>query len=402
MSSTPRPIAYLISRYPAVSHTFIQREIESLTAAGFSIIIASINNPDITSGNKPENIFYVKEAGFIRAVIALFFLCFIHPLRLIGALLYIFQLAGFDLKALLYHTFYLGEAAIVGKWMKEHDSTHLHVHFANPASTVALLVSKLYPFSFSITVHGPDEFYDVNTNNLVRKFNEASFICCIGFYARSQIMRLIPPSKWSKIEITPMGVDPNEFTPINFREKPSPFNIICIGRLTKNKGQHILLEALSKIVKNGSLYHLYLIGDGPDKHSLKATVSRLNLEDHVTFTGPLSQDKIKPILEKSDLFVLPSFAEGIPVSLMEAMSMEIACITSNINGIPELIVNDMNGVLLHPSDVDGLVNAVQHIYQNNSLRRQLGLNARKTILKSWTLETNVKLIAKVFEKYDYL
>lgn len=400
MTSKQRSIAYLISQYPAVSHTFIQREIETLTQEEFQIHIASINQSDSTSEGSAQNVYYVKSQGFLKSIFALFSCLIFHPILFFKALFTSFQMAGLDLKRLLYHLFYLGEAALVAEWMGQLGSKHLHVHFANPASTVALLVTKLRPYTFSITIHGPDEFYDIVNNNLPRKFREAQFLCCIGFYARSQIMRLLPPEEWSKIEITPMGIDANQYLPPLDRSSESTFTISCVGRLHVNKGQLILLEAIANLVKEGIDCKIHLIGDGADKITLSKRVDELNLRNFVSFEGPLKPKFVKEFLTKTDLFILPSFAEGIPVSLMEAMSMEIPCISTSINGIPELIQDGVNGVLVSPSDVVGLANKIRQLYEDPHFRRRLGENGRKTILEKWQLTTNVRKIAEVFHKYE--
>lgn len=398
MSVPAQSIAYLISRYPAFSHTFIEREIEELRSQGFSIEIASINEPDDISGQDLSTIFYVKRQGFFRAILAVLATFIFHPFNFFKTLFLVFKLAAFDLKALLYHFFYLGEAALVGRWMNQKKINHLHVHFANPASTVAFFVSTLYPISFSMTVHGPDEFYDVSFNKLTQKFVAAKFICCIGKYARSQIMRIIPSKEWSKIHITPLGVDTNQYTQINLRESPQHFNIISIGRLTRNKGQQILLDALALLAEKKLPIHLYLIGDGPDRQSLMNSVKELKIDRFVTFKGSLNQIEVKKLLSESDLFVLPSFAEGIPVALMEAMAMGLPCIATMINGIPELITNEENGILVFPSDVKELEKQINELYHNKNKRIELGKKARERILAKWQLSDNVRKLAEVFRK----
>lgn len=400
MSAQPHPIAYLISQYPAVSHTFIQREIEALSDSGFRIHVASINDPDSTSKGAAEDVFYVKKEGMLAAFLALVRSLMIYPIFFIRSLINVFSLAGFDLKKILYHFFYLGEAALVAEWMDKNGAKHLHVHFANAASTVALLICKLRPYTYSITIHGPDEFYDVSNSNLVKKFTNARFLCCIGYFARSQVMRLLPQAQWSKVEITPMGVDTNEYKPSTEHLNKSPLTIACVGRLHANKGQFILLDAISKLAQEGLNCKLNLIGDGPDKKALQRRTQELQLQKLVSFEGPQKPADVKKYLAETDLFVLASFAEGIPVSLMEAMSMEIPCISTFVNGIPELIEPGYNGLLVAPSDSFGLAKMIRELSKDAKLRAELGRNARKTIQEKWDLSTNVKKLAQVFRKYE--
>ncbi|MBL8150877.1 MAG: colanic acid biosynthesis glycosyltransferase WcaL, partial [Blastocatellia bacterium] len=200
MNNSKVRLAYLISRYPAISHTFILREVMSLRQMGFEISVASINNPDrklseltIEEQSEVARTYYVKNHGFKGALKAHTKKFFNTPFAYISALIFAMHLAGSDLKKVIYNFFYFVEAVMIGLWMQEENFSHLHIHFATPAATVGMIVEKLFSFTFSITVHGPDEFYDVSKFKLTEKIENSSFICCIGSYARSQLMKLSSP-----------------------------------------------------------------------------------------------------------------------------------------------------------------------------------------------------------------
>jgi glycosyltransferase involved in cell wall biosynthesis len=225
-----------------------------------------------------------------------------------------------------------------------------------------------------------------------------SFICCIGSYARSQLMKLSPAVEWEKFEISPLGVDSAVFTPRPFREKPETFEVICVGRLVPAKGQHILLAAVHRLVQEGRRLHLRVVGDGPDRASLEEMVNRNGLRDRVIFEGAVNQDRIRNMYMQADAFVLVSFAEGIPVVLMEAMAMEIPCVTTFITGIPELIRDGIDGLLVPPSDVEAVADAIGELMDDMVLRRELGQQGRARVMDKYDLQRNCALLAGIFQR----
>jgi len=393
-------IAYLVSQYPAVSHTFILAEVRLLRALGFDVRVTSINASDrsvesLSSEEKEEvsQTYYVKDVGFFKA---LWFFCktlLTRPGMCLRGLYRCLSLGRWDLKKQGKLFFYFIEAAVVGQWMKRQGCSYLHVHFANAASTVGLLVAKIFPVSFSMTVHGPDVFDDVSNNNLREKIEAAKFVCCISKYAQSQLMRLVSSDYWKKLEVCHLGVDPSIFLPQQ-RKNNGPIEILCVGRLVPAKGQRVLIRAIEALVQEHRDIKLRLIGDGPDFQSLRHEAA--HLEDIVIFEGALNHEQVKEFYSKADIFVLPSFAEGVPVVLMEAMAMGIPCVSTFIAGIPELIRNEIEGLLVFPSDEKMLTEAIATLIDEPDLRKRLGKAARARIKEKFDLNTNVRKLAEVY------
>lgn len=392
-----KKLAYLVSRYPAVSHTFIQREIQALRAHHLEIFTASINPPDIKADQisavdeaEIAQTFYVKKAGTFNAIRALFTTLFTHPILFFRGLFFSLKHAT---KGFLYSLFYFTEAILVGKWMTEKEISHLHVHFANPASTVALIMTKIFPHTFSMTIHGPDEFYDVTLNLLPEKIQAATFIHCISFYTQSQLMRLVPLLQWKKFKVTRLGVDPQIYFPTQSKENHAPLQILSVGRLSPNKGHAILIQAFHLLKSESPSLQLKIVGDGPELSSLQQLIHTLQLGDSVHLTGALNQQQTLETYREADLFVLASFAEGLPVALMEAMSLEIPCIATNINAIPELIQQGINGLLVPSSDVDSLAQSMKLLIETPSLRIKLGQAGRQTVIEKYNLAKNIEALA---------
>ena len=399
-------LGYLISRYPAISHTFILREVRELRRLGFQIEVASINAVDRPgaqlAGEEREEAartWYVKAQGAGGALSANFRTLVTRPGAYLRAAWFALGLGGRDIRATVRCAFYFVEAAMVGQWMRRRGLRHLHVHFATPASSVGLIVTRMFPFTFSITVHGPDEFYDVPGYQLERKIAAARLLCTIGLYARSQLMKLASAEHWSKIKVTPLGVDPELFTPAPFRANFDTFEVICVGRLVAAKGQRVLIEAVAKLAAQGRRIRLRLVGDGPDRASLEQAVRDLNATASIVFEGAVNQDRIRNLYREAHVFALASFAEGIPVVLMEAMAMEIPCVTTWITGIPELIRDGVDGLLVGPSDETGLAEAIARLMDDTGLRKRVGAAGRSRVIEKYHLRKNVELLAGVFREY---
>jgi glycosyltransferase involved in cell wall biosynthesis len=378
----PVKLAYLVSQYPALSHTFIEREIVGLRARGFEIWPASIRNADWPHD---EDIFYIKEKGFRGALKA----WLRSPIQGIRGLFYALRNG--------YRIYYWAEALILGHWMQDKGIKHIHVHFANPAALAALLAARMFPVTYSLTIHGPDEFYDAQRQFIKEKVENSLFTVAISYFAKSQIMKFISPKFWDKITIVRLGIDPEILTEAPFRDHPEIFELLMIGRLSANKGGRILLQALKLLSNEVQRYHLTLVGGGEEEKAL-VSFAQDNLLP-VTFTGGLPFAKAKEFYKIADLFVLPSFAEGVPVVLMEAMGHGIATISSGIHGIPELIESKESGWLIPPGDPHLLADAIKTLSGNPSLRKKIAANGRNKVVELYNLPKNLDQLAKVFHRY---
>ncbi len=396
-------LAYLLSQYPKLSEAFIIREIRGLRALGFHIDVASVNAPDrgadgLTAEEveERERTYYVKRHGLRGALPAHLRTLLGRPGAYLRGWRAVLRHGGLDLRALFYHLMYFTEALMVGVWLAERGQRHVHAHFGMQASTVGLYVKRVFGTGLSITVHGPDVFYAVERYLLADKVREADFIATISHYARSQLMRVSPHRHWHKLVVSRLGVDPQRFAPRPFRAAPEVFEVICVGRLTPAKGQHVLVEAVHRLVGEGRRLRLRLVGDGEDRASLERQVAELGLTEQVVFEGAVNQDRIRDLYAAADAFAIPSFAEGIPVVLMEAMAMEIPCVTTWITGVPELIRNGVDGLLVAPGDGDALAAALARLMDDPGLRQRLGQSGRQRVLAEYDLGRNVARLGEIF------
>ena len=396
-------VGYLVSRYPDVSHTFILREVMALRARGMTIAVASINAPNaLTEVERleAEKTFYVKKAGAKGAFKALGSLLSTEPVGVLRGLVFGLEMGGDDLRRMVLGFFYFVEALILLSWMREKRLTHVHVHFATPAAAVAAIATRIAtstsPVTMSMTVHGPDEFYDVTAYALAAKVAASRFVVCISFFAQSQMMK--STGEWEKFEIGRLGVDAELFAARGVRAADGVFRVLCVGRLVAAKGQRILIEAVEMLRREGRSVELDLVGDGPDRAMLEAFVHTRGLGAGVRFAGAVGQDRIRDFYGAADCFAMASFAEGIPVVLMEAMAMEIPVVATGINGIPELVRDGVDGVLVAPSDVLGMADALARLMDDEALRVRLGAAGRVKVLAEYELAASADRLVGIFRR----
>lgn len=392
MSSEATQIAYLVSQYPTVTHTFVLREIRELRRMGFDIRVASIRAADrpfeqLTWEEQEEQrtTFYIKPRGYAATSGAHLRILLSRPFSYLRGLAYALWLGGLHVSAALRNLLYFAEAVVLADWMQHEGLSHVHTHFS---STVVLLARRVLPIRASATIHGSDEFSDPAKYYLKEKIESLDLLRTISEYGRSQLIRLADPAHESKVRVSRLGVDPEVYSPRPFRWNPSPFEILCVGRLVAAKGLYTLMAALERLVREDRAVRLRIAGDGPERLGLERDAAERRLTRHVTFEGWQNAAGVAVLYQQADIFALPSFAEGIPVVLMEAMVTEIACVSTSIMGIPELIRNEVDGLLVEPANEEELAAALARLLDQPELRLRLGKSARRRVVECYDLGRN--------------
>ena len=397
-----RRIAYLVSQYPAVNHTYILREIRELRKLGWDIEVVSIRTDarpisQLTAEERQERslTWYVTKQGFRGALRAHFVSLISRPRSYIRGIFGALQLGSMDVRNNVRNMLYFTEALIAGQWMQSRGLTHAHIHYA---STVGWLMARTFPVTISITIHGSAEFEDPERFHLREKIELAIFVRAISNYGRNQLMKSSNSDGWRKLETLPLGIDPEGFMPApKSLSSHAEFEIISVGQLTLAKGHLILIDAIARLVKEGRGVRLRLIGEGPDRKVIERHIIKYGLTDAVYLEGALNQDQLKARYRDSDAFVLASLAEGVPVVLMEAMAMQIPCVATRIAGIPELIAHEVDGLLVEPSDASQLTAALAQLMDDPYLRDRIAKAGRRKILERYDLSKNTTLLAHVLE-----
>jgi glycosyltransferase involved in cell wall biosynthesis len=238
-------------------------------------------------------------------------------------------------------------------------------------------------FTFSFTMHGPMEFFEPKYWRIDEKIRRGLFVACISHFCRSQAMIFAPQEKWNRMHIVHCGVDPALFSPVNHEGVGK--RLLFTGRLAGVKGLPMLLDAVARVKASQPDVHLKIAGDGPDRARLLEQAKRLGIESNVEFLGYRSQAQVRELLQQTDVFVMGSFAEGVPVVLMEAMAAGVPVVATQIAGIPELVEPGVNGLLVPPGDSESLASAIEKLVSDAELRAQMGRNGRAKVSEEFNI-----------------
>jgi len=396
------PIAYLTGDYPKVSHTFILREVQSLRATGLNVVTCSIRKPAASEFKGEDELrardetFYVIEAAKnpLRVIAAHGSYLFRSPRRWFSALSLAMRTRSPGLRALAWQVFYFIEAGVLARHLQAKGVRHLHNHFADSSCSVTMLTSQLSGIPFSFTEHGPAIFFAVDRWALREKISRARFVIAISHFCRSQLMLFSDPAHWGKISIVHCGVVPAAYG----RTSRDTFGkrVIFVGRLDPVKGAPILIEAMAQVLADHPDAHLTLVGDGSARATAEACVNRVGLSGSVHFAGFQSQTAVAALLDKADMLVLPSFAEGVPVVLMEAMASRIPVIATRVAGVSELVEDGVTGFTVPPGDVATLARRIGELMDKPELAARMGEAGRERVAQDFNIATEGAWLAEIF------
>lgn len=363
-------VAYFINQYPKVSHSFIRREILALERLGITvqrIALRGLNDVLVDQDDLAErtNTQYILDGGLFEILLAVFKVLFSNPLKFFFALKLALKIGWRAERPLPYHLIYFAEACQSIIWMKDFGARHVHAHFGSNSTEVVMLAHALGGPPYSFTVHGPEEFDKPQALKLAEKIKQASFVVAISSYGRSQLFRWLDHQFWQKVKVVHCGLEPSFYDIANAEIQPAKlsdtFRLICVGRLCEQKGQLLLLEACRYLKEKGLRFELLLAGDGEMRTEVERMVHAYDLGAEVKITGWISSKEVREAILASNAMVLPSFAEGLPVVLMEAMALRRPVISTYVAGIPELVIPGQNGWLVPAGSVAELSIAIEQL-----------------------------------------
>lgn len=342
-------VAYLVNQYPKVSHSFIRREILALERQGIEVLRFAIRGwdgelVDAEDLREREQTRFVLQDGAGALISAVLRMVLRNPGRFFAALRLALTMGlGAD-RALPYHLVYLAEACWVALKLQAMGAQHLHAHFGTNSAEVAMMVHVLCGVPYSFTVHGPEEFDKPEFIGLGEKIRRAAFVVAVSSFGRSQILRWVGQEHWDKVKIVHCGLERafHDVPPAPMPERP---RLVCVGRLSAQKGQLILIEAAAALARDGVDFELVLAGDGELRPQVETAIARHGLGRQVRITGWIAAAQVRKEILDAKALVLPSFAEGLPVVIMEAMALRRPVLATYIAGIPELVVHGENGWL---------------------------------------------------------
>ena len=392
-------IAYLTGEYPRATDTFIQREVAGLRAEGIEVLTCSIRRTGdqhlVGEEQKAEaaRTFHVLPAvaNPLRMARAELW-AMARPARYLRALALAWKTAPRGIRGRVYNLIYFAEAVVLAHHMARMGVSHLHNHIAKSSCTVAMLAAEIAGLPYSFTLHGPDIFFAPEHWRLDEKIARARFVACISEFSRSQAMLWSDPVHWPKLKIVHCGVEPERYT-TGARDGT---RLIFVGRLDAVKGVPVLLDAFAEARDTLPGLSLTLVGDGPDRAALEAEVTARGLASAVIFAGYRSQAEVAALLAEHDALVLPSFAEGVPVVLMEAMAARLPVIATAVGGVGELVEHAVSGLMVPPGDGAALRAAILQVLGDGALRTRMGAAGRAVVETRFTATTEAARLARLF------
>jgi len=357
-----KKIAYLINQYPMASQTFIRREIAAIESKGVPVeryAVRGWNTPlvdqdDIAEASRTRRIL---DVGILRLLSALVAAAFTRSRAFGRALSASWRLGRLSDRGLMIHLVYLAEACVLCNWATRDHIEHLHAHFGTNSAAVAMLCRLLGGPPFSFTVHGPEEFDRPVSLGLREKIHHAAFVVCICSYGRSQLWRWAEFRDWAKVHVVHCGLDRDFLGAPPTPPSPRP-RLINIGRLSEQKGQLVLIEAAAQLKEHGRDFEIVIVGDGPLRKEIETRIDQLALASNVRLAGWMSGPQVRQEILDSRGLVLPSFAEGLPVVIMESLALGRPVISTYVAGIPELVQPGQTGWLVPAGDVEQTATAM--------------------------------------------
>jgi len=386
LSNTALRVGYFVNGYPAASHTFIRREIGALERLGVEVVRYALR-PGSASFVDPEDVLEKERTNFVVAAGALVFVrCVLHflftrPFAFFAALRTSFQIGWRSDRGVALHIAYLAEAAVLASWARRDRVQHLHAHFGTNSTAIAMLVKQLSGLPFSFTAHGLEEFEKAQWLHLQAKLEMSEFAVCVSQFGRSQLMRWSRPDLWPKIQLVHCGLD-DKFLAAPPPPLPQEPRLTCVGRLSIEKAQLVLVGAVRRLRDEGLPIKVTLLGDGPMRQRIEEAIRAAKLEDAVTLLGWASGDRVKQEISNSRALVLPSFAENLPVVIMEAMALGRPVISTYVAGIPELVEPGKTGWLAPAGDEAALALAIRAVVETpTAALAAMGAAGRESVLR---------------------
>ena len=394
-------IAYVLNSYPQPSHSFIRREIQALERQGISVLRLGMrpgSAPLVDPGDQAEaaKTQYILQAGAWFLGLGLLRQALKAPGPFWRAMKLAVRLGRASQVGVLRHLIYLAEACEVVARCRAAGVDHMHAHFGTNATAVALLAQALGGPGYSFTTHGPEEFDAPLALSLGEKINRADFAVAISSFGKSQLSRWADFGAWDRLKIVHCGIEPTKFdSPAPLPQ--GPLRLAAIGRFVEQKGQMVLVRAMAEVARTQPQVHLSLIGDGEMRADLEAAIAAAGLEENITLTGWLSEAGVREELAAAHVLVMPSFAEGLPMVVMEAMASARPVLATYIAGTPELVLHGETGWLVPAGDAGVLAVAIEELTQISPARlEEMGAAARTRVLQRHDSDAEAAKLAELF------
>lgn len=399
-------VGYLVSEYPARSHTFIRREIEQLENCGVTVCrysqrkmsrAAALSNHDRDEIQATSSFFPLHFMAILTAHCKALFL---NPVRYVATFFWLFSKRPPGSQGFVYVLVYFVQGIYFSARMRSDKISQLHIHFVNSGVYVGAVAANFLQIPWSASVHGRSDFDYPGVHALVWVMREGTFLRCISQFGAAQAMRQTAPENWSKIIVAYCGL-PDEIVNHEFSKSVATLKktILSVGRLSPEKGQALLLDMAVALKSKGYGFELLLLGDGPDRQQLELAAAQKGVADVCQFRGAVDEQTVLQEMASADIFVCPSLMEGLPQVLMEAMVVDLPTVSPYLSGIPELIDNERTGLLFPVGDWHKMTSAVEQLLSDERLRIDICSNARNKVNTEFLLRNTIK---PLFERFSLI
>jgi glycosyltransferase involved in cell wall biosynthesis len=398
-----KDIAFIIGTYPFRTTTFIDREILELKRKGLRIYIISIRRPihKISCKNVKkleEGTHYLLPVKYASLLKASGFFFITRPFSCFSTLLYLISRKQENFFKRVKTIFYFFEGILAANQLKKMRVKHIHAHFADRSTIVALVASRLLKMPYSFTAHANDIY--VKPTMLKEKIENAKFVTTCTKYNKKYLEKITK----KKVELIYHGLDLNIFKN-NYRKQKNNLNfIISVGQLKEKKGFEYLIKACRILNKEKINFYCEIIGEGPEKEKLNSLIEKYKLKNHIKLLGALQHEEVIIKLCKATVFVLPCVLaknfdrDGIPNVILEAMAIKLPVVSTNFSGIPEVIKNMYNGLLVKSRNEIDLAKGIKIILNNKNLIEQFGKRGRLTVEEKFDIKKNIIPYIELFKK----
>lgn len=399
-------LAYIIGSYPALTTTFIDREILLLQAWGVDLKVVSIrrskSNLSAEQVAIQQGVTYLLPANIWHLLTAHLFFATRQFRTFWETLFYLLQRPHPNLKARLKTILHFGEGVYAAYWLRDDGFEHIHAHFADRAATIAMVASRLLGIRYSLTAHAMDIY--VNPVLLPEKIAGASFVATCTAYNQAHLHSLLSNGARGKIKCIYHGLDTRPYRPsANGGQTKDVPVLLAVGQLKEKKGFTYLLQACQNLKEAGYPFKCQIVGDGPLRIDLEDQIRKLSLEGVVELCGAIPHERVIEKYSQAAIFVLPAVTssdgdrDGIPNVILEALAMQLPVVSTDHSGIPEVIVDGENGLLVESKDVNALTAALRRLIEQPELRQHLGKNGRETVLEKFDLPANIGALFNEFQ-----
>ncbi len=398
-------LAYLVNQYPKISHSFIRRELKAVEAEeGESVArisVRRVDEPLVDDDDKreAETTRVILDGGPRQLLEDAARVAARRPGRFLKALATTVRLGARSDRGVVRHLAYLAEACTTLRWTEAEQVDHVHAHFGTNSATVAMLTRALGGPSYSFTAHGTETFDYPPFIGIQDKIEEAAFVVAVSDYGKSQLCRWSGTEQWDKIHVVRCGADESFFSRAA-EPVPAAPRLVCVARFSEEKGHFVLIDAAAELARRGVDFTLALVGDGHLRAEVEARIARHGLGAKVELLGWRAGEEVQRAILDARALVLPSFAEGLPVVIMEAFALGRPVIATHISGIPELVKGGDNGWLVPAGSAHALADAMEAVVKAEpSALDAMGARGREAVRLRHDASQEAHRLRALFHEY---